>query len=230
MANVTMGLLAQKLGMTQIFDESGEAIPVTVLTCGPNTVYQVKTSDGPDGYDALQIGFGTRKPTRTNKPLDGHAAKAGAPAAKHLVEIRVPADVAKAQQAGATLTVGALFAAGELVDVIGTSKGRGFAGVMKRHHFKGSLTWSHGTHEYFRHGGSIGTRLTPGMTLAGKKMPGQMGNERVTVQNIRVARVDAEQNLLFIRGGVPGPNGTTVLIRKSTKAAARAAQKAKKGK
>ena len=197
MANLQMGLVARKLGMTQIFNDDGEVVPVTVLEVTPNTVLQVKTPTGKDGYSA--------------------------------VEIRLAPAEAGGFQLGQKVGVADLFAAGGFVDVTGTSKGKGFAGVMKRHNFKGFIN-SHGNHEYFRHGGSIGTRLTPGMTLKGVRMPGQMGNQRVTVQNIKVAAVDAEKNLLFIKGGVPGPTGTTVLVRRAVKATVRAAHKAAKRK
>lgn len=226
MANMQMGLLARKLGMSQIFDNEGEIVPVTVLEVTPNTVTRVKTDDK-DGYSAVQIGFGERRASRTNKALDGHAAKAGVKAPVVLRELRVPEAVSGTYQQGQQVKVDSLFAAGDFVDVTGTSKGRGFSGVMRRHHFKGFVD-SHGTHEYFRHGGSIGTRLTPGMTLKGVRMPGHMGAARATVQNIKVVRVDGEQNLIFIRGGVPGPTGATVLVRKAVKAAAKAAHKAAK--
>lgn len=229
MANMQMGLLARKLGMTQLFDNNGDLVPVTVLEATPNPVLRVKKPADKDGYSAVQVGFGVRRQTRTNKALNGHAAKANVQAPQKVRELRVPEDVAGGFQVGQLIDAGALFKEGDLVDVTGISKGRGFAGVMKRHHFKGFIQ-THGTHEYFRHGGSIGTRLTPGMTLKGVRMPGQMGNKRATVQNIKVVRIDGEKNLVFIRGGVPGPTGATVLLRRSVKAAARAAQKAKKGK
>ena len=219
MANEQMGLLGRKLGMTQIFNDDGEVIPVTVLEAGPNTVLQIKTASGADGYSALQLGFGQTREKRTTRAQRGHYAKAGLAAdslPKYVREIRVSADEAAKHEAGKKLSPSDVFAAGERVDVIGTSKGRGFAGVMKRYGFRGFIR-SHGTHEFFRHGGSIGTRLTPGMVLKGKKMPGHMGNERVTVQNLLVARVDAERNLVFVKGGVPGPNGGLLFVRKAVK-------------
>lgn len=229
MANRQMGLLARKLGMTQIFNEDGEVVPVTVLEVTPNTVIQVKTPAGKDGYSAVQIGFGVRRDSRNNKALSGHAAKANAESPRALRELRVTEAEAGSFQLGQKVGVSDLFAAGGFVDVTGTSKGKGFAGVMKRHNFKGFIN-SHGNHEYFRHGGSIGTRLTPGMTLKGVRMPGHMGSERVTVQNIKIAQVDADKNLLFIKGGVPGATGATVLVRRAVKATVRAAHRAAKGK
>lgn len=229
MANLQMGLVARKLGMTQIFEADGDVVPVTVLEITPNTVHQVKSTAGKDGYSSVQVGFGVRRDSRNNKALTGHAAKADAESPKVLREFRVPEAVATTYKPGQKVGVADLFAVGGFVDVSGTSKGKGFAGVMKRHNFKGFIN-SHGNHEYFRHGGSIGTRLTPGMTLKGVRMPGQMGNKRVTVQNVKVVRVDAEKNLIFVRGGVPGATGATLLVRRSVKAAARAAHKAAKGK
>ncbi len=216
MANTQMGLLGRKIGMTQIFDEAGNAHGVTVIEVGPNTVLQVKNG-GKDGYAALQLGFAPKKDARATKAELGHAKKHGAAGAFKLVrELRLDASAVAAHAAGSELKVDAVFSSNEKVDVIGTSKGRGFAGVMKRHNFSG-FKRSHGVHEYYRHGGSIGTRLTPGMTLKGVKMPGHMGAARVTVQNMKVVRVDAERNLLFIRGGVPGPDGAFVTVRKAVK-------------
>lgn len=219
MANESMGLLGRKLGMTQLFEEDGTVLPVTVVEAGPCTVLQVKTADGKDGYNALQLSFGSQKAHRLTKADLGHLKAAGqdsTPPAR-IGEIRVSADNLTDVEVGATLSVEDVFTAGELVDVTGVSKGRGFAGVMKRYNFKGFIR-SHGTHEFFRHGGSIGTRLTPGHVLKGKKMPGHMGSEQVTVQNLRVAKVDTERNLVFVQGGVPGATGTMVVVRKAVKA------------
>jgi large subunit ribosomal protein L3 len=213
--NQKMGLIGRKVGMTQLFEDSGQVHAVTVVELGPCTVLQVKQSDGNDGYSAVQLGFGTA--THSNRPESGHAKKAGLEAAPRVVrEFRVAADQAKTYSVGQTVAVGDLFSEGSKVDVIGTSKGRGFAGVIKKFHFAGFIR-SHGTHEFFRHGGSIGTRLTPGHVMKGKKMPGQLGNVRVTVQNIRVVRVDGERNLLFLKGGVPGPNGGGITVRQAVK-------------
>lgn len=216
MANEMMGLLARKVGMTQYFQDDGEIVACTVLEAGPCTVLQVKTASGADGYDAIQLGFGSQKASRLTKADMGHLAAAGkaeAPPA-FVKEIRV-AD-ASAFERGQTLTLADVFEEGTRVDVAGVSKGKGTAGVMKRHNFKGFIS-SHGTHEFFRHGGSIGTRLTPGHVLKGKKMGGRMGNEQVTVQNLELTRIDAERNLLFIRGGVPGANGSFLTVRKAVK-------------
>jgi large subunit ribosomal protein L3 len=217
--NESMGLLGRKVGMTQIFNTDGTVLPVTVVETGPCTVLQVKTAAGNDGYNAIQLGFDSKRDSITTKADRGHAKKAGGEEAKvsrFIAEIRVSADAAAAHTAGQQLTAGQVFKVGERVDVIGTSKGRGFGGVMRSHHFKG-FERGHGAHEYFRHGGSIGTRLTPGMTLAGKKMPGQLGNARTTVQRIEVVRIDEARNLVFIRGGVPGPDGGFVTLRQSVK-------------
>lgn len=227
MANMQMGLLARKLGMTQLFDKDGDLVPVTVLQVTPNAVLRVKKVGEKDGYSAVQVGFGVRRASRTNKALNGHAAKAGVAAPQVLRELRVPEAIAAQYTPGQSVGPADLFAVGEFVDITGISKGKGFAGVMKRHNFKGFIN-SHGNHEYFRHGGSIGTRLTPGMTLKGVRMPGHMGSRRTTVQNLKVTRVDGEANLLFVRGGVPGATGATLLVRRSVKSAARAANKAKK--
>ena len=212
-----MGLIGRKLGMTQIFDDEGTVTAVTVIQAGPNTVLQIKTTDGADGYNAIQLGFDEKKEARSNKPEAGHAAKANAKAARFVREIRLAADAVGGFQLGQAINVADVFNQGDFCDVVGTSKGKGFAGVMKRHNMRGAQTNSHGTHEYFRHGGSIGTRLTPGHVLKGKKMPGQMGNERVTVQNLEIVRTDAERQLVFVKGGVPGPTGAYVLVRKAVK-------------
>lgn len=214
--NSTMGLIGKKLGMTQLFADDGTVIPVTVIETGKNVVLQAKTATTKDGYFGLQLGFGTAKERLVNKPTAGHAKAAGVPAAAEIRELRVDeATVAKFPR-GTSIGAADVFKVGELVDAVGTSKGKGFAGVMKRHHFAG-FERSHGAHEYFRHGGSIGTRLTPGMTLAGKRMPGQMGNHQVTVQNMEVVKVDAERDLVFVRGGVPGPVGAIIAIRHRVK-------------
>jgi len=215
--NQQMGLLGQKLGMTQIFEEDGTVVPVTIVRCGPCTVLRIKTAGSKDGYSALQLGFGVRKASSVNKPLAGQFKAAGVetPVA-HVRELRVDEATAGKHAAGAVVKVSDIFGNGEKVDVTGTSKGRGFAGVMKRHHFKGFIR-SHGTHEFFRHGGSVGTRLTPGMTLRGKRMGGHLGATRVTVQNMVVAKIDAARDLIYVRGGVPGPNGGLVAIRKAVK-------------
>lgn len=214
--NTKMGLVGQKLGMTQLFLDDGTVVPVTVVLAGPNRVLQVKTPDTRDGYHALQLGFGTQKEQRLNGAFKGHLAKSGSPTVRHVREVRVTAAETSAWEAGKEIGPADVFNVGDLVDVTGTSKGRGFAGVMKRHHFSG-FKRSHGVHEYFRHGGSIGTRLTPGMTLKGTRMPGRMGGKQVTTQNLQVVKVDAERHLVFVRGAVPGPQGSVVKLRKAVK-------------
>jgi large subunit ribosomal protein L3 len=212
--NTNPGLVGRKVGMTQLFDDKGELVPVSVVEAG-GTVVQVKRVGGPDHYAAVQLGFGPRKKSRTTKGQAGHFAKAGVEPLHDLVELRLSDEEAEKLQPGQKLTVD-LFKPEDVVDVIGTSKGRGFAGVMKRHHFKGFIR-SHGTHEYFRHGGSIGTRLTPGHVKKNMKMPGHMGMERVTMQNLRIVKVDAENGLLYIRGGIPGSKNGIVTIRMARK-------------
>ena len=216
MANEMPGLLGRKLGMTQIYNKDGAVQPVTVVEVGGNAVLRVKTDESADGYNAIQLGFGEKKEKRTNKPDAGAFAKANVSPRKFVREIRLSKDDASKYTIGQELSAKDVFSEGDILDVTGTSKGRGFAGVMKRYNFRGFIR-SHGTHEYFRHGGSIGTRLTPGHVLKGKKMPGQMGNARVTVQNMALVKVDAAKNLLYIRGGVPGPNGGFVIVRKAVK-------------
>jgi len=216
--NSEMGLLGRKLGMTQLFDESGAVLPVTVVQAGPCTVVSIKTEEGKDGYNAIQLAFDTKKANRTNKADAGQFKGAGLDAApKFVQEIRVTKKDAANLDTGTVLSVADVFTEGQRVDVTGVSKGKGFQGVMKRYNFAG-FERSHGVHEFFRHGGSIGTRLTPGHVLKGKKMPGQMGNERVTVQSLTVARVDAEKNLVFLLGGVPGAKGALVTVRNAVKA------------
>ena len=212
--NKNPGLLGKKIGMTQLFDDNGKFVPVTVVEAGPCAVLQVKTTDT-DGYHAIQLGFDDQKAHRVNKPDTGHFAKSGSTPKKFVREIRL--DDATKYEAGGTVAVADLFNPGDKIDVTGTSKGRGFAGVMKRHNFRGFIR-THGTHEFFRHGGSIGTRLTPGHVAKGRKMPGHMGSERVTVQNLTVVKVDGERNLLFVKGGLPGPNGGYVIVRSASKA------------
>ena len=203
-------LLCRKIGMTRIYDESGESIGVTVLEAGPNPVVQ-KKSAAKEGYDALQLGFGERKRSRTSKGLLGHFEKAKVAPKRHLRESRVSGEDAAKYDVGQDVKVD-VFAKGQRVDVIGTSKGRGTAGVVKRHHFAVKKE-SHGTHEGFRLPGSIGPGSYPGHVIKGLKMPGRLGNERVTTRNVEVVRVDAERNLLLIRGAVPGANDGLVRVR-----------------
>jgi large subunit ribosomal protein L3 len=217
MANSMMGLLGRKIGMTQIFDEAGTVMPVTVIEAGPNKVLRVKLASSSDGYSALQLGFGTQKTQRLNKADLGQLKKAGVEGGIRTIrEIRVTDAEAAKHQVGASLNVTDVFTEGTRVDVIGTSKGKGFGGVMKKYNFAG-FERSHGVHEFFRHGGSIGTRLTPGMTFKGKKMPGHMGSVKKSIQNLKIVRVDAERNLLFVLGGVPGATGGMVTVRHAVK-------------
>lgn len=212
MANVK-ALLGEKLGMTQIFDESGRAVPVTVVQAGPCVVTSVRTPEK-DGYTAVQIGYGEIDDKRVNKPKLGHFKKAGVKPMRKLVEFRT--DDLSAFEVGGTISV-EQFAAGERVDVVGVSKGKGFAGAMKRHNFHG-LRDSHGTQKKHRSTGSIGAGTTPGRVFKGMKGPGHMGHERTTVLSLLVVEADAERNLLLIRGAIPGPNGGLVMIRNAVKA------------
>ena len=202
------GILGTKLGMTQVFDEDAQVVPVTVVRAGPCPVVQARTPDR-DGYSAVQLGFGRTK--RPNKPESGHAAKGGVEAPGHLVELRLegewsPGDVVTVEQ----------FSEGDFVDVSGTSKGKGFAGPMKRHGF-GGMSASHGTHKVHRAPGAIGACATPSRVFPGTRMAGRMGNNRVTVQSLEVVRVDTERNLLLVKGAVPGSNGSLVIVRDAAK-------------
>lgn len=211
--------MCRKIGMTQLFSESGECIPVTVLEAGPNRVVQRKTVET-DGYSALQLGYGERRPRRTPKAERGHFEKAGVAPQRILRESRLAPEEVEQYEVGQEIKAD-IFHEGQRVDVIGTSKGRGTAGVVKRHGFS-IKRQTHGTHEFFRHGGSIGAGSYPGKVLKGLKMAGRMGNERVTTQNIEVVRVDAEKGLLFVRGGVPGHPNAIVRVRPSVKVKAKA--------
>jgi large subunit ribosomal protein L3 len=201
--------------MTQVWDENNRVVPVTVVKAGPCVVTQVRTPDV-DGYAAVQIAYGAIDPRKVNKPLAGHFGKAGVTPRRHLVELRT--DDATEYTLGQEITA-ELFEAGATVDVIGTSKGKGTAGVMKRHGFKG-LGASHGTQRKHRSPGSIGGCATPGRVFKGLRMAGRMGNVRVATQNLTVQAVDAEKGLLLIKGAVPGPNGGLVLVRSAAKGGA----------
>ena len=203
-------LLCKKLGMTRIFSEKGESIPVTVLQAGPNFVVQKKT-DETDGYTALQLGFGEKRRKTTSKPMIGHFEKAKIAPQRHLHESRVGAEDADKYETGSEVKVD-IFTKGQRVDVIGTSKGRGTAGVVKRHKFH-MQKWTHGTHEGFRSPGSIGPGTYPGHVIKGMRMAGRMGNEQVTTRNVEVVRIDADKNLLLVRGAVPGANDGLVRVR-----------------
>ncbi|HEY1373199.1 MAG TPA: 50S ribosomal protein L3 [Candidatus Binatia bacterium] len=207
------GLLGKKIGMTQVFGADGTVVPVTVIQTGPCVVVQKKDA-ARDGYDAVQVGFGSRKAQRVNKPDQGHFKKAGKGAFEILREFRT--DKAGEYELGQEIKAGDLFKSGDFVDVAGISKGHGFSGVIKRWSFAG-FPGSHGTHEYFRHGGSIGNRSYPGRVFKGKRMAGHWGDERITVQNLEVVEVRPEENLLLIRGSVPGAQRSVVIIKRASK-------------
>jgi len=203
-------LMCRKLGMTQLFDQNGDCVPVTVLSAEPNVVVQKKTEET-DGYTALQLGYGERRVSLFNKPSRGHFEKANTAPRRHLKESRVDAEQADAYEVGGEVGCD-VFEAGQVVDVIGVSKGRGTAGVIKRHNFSVKRR-THGTHENTRHGGAIGAGAWPAKVMKGMKMSGRMGNESVTVRNLVVFQVDAERHLLFVRGGVPGHRDAVVRVR-----------------
>lgn len=211
---MAIGVVGRKCGMTRVFTENGASIPVTVVEVTPNRVTQIKTGET-DGYEAVQVTVGERRATRVTKPQSGHFAKAGVAAGRTVREFRVAAGELAA---GGEVTVG-IFEAGQIVDVTGTSKGKGFAGVIKRWNFK-MQDATHGNSLSHRAPGSIGQNQSPGRVFKGKKMAGHMGAERVTVQNLEVVRVDAEKNLLLIRGAVPGAPGSDLIVRPAVKAKA----------
>ena len=220
-----LGLLGRKVGMMRIFTDDGDAVPVTVLDVSNNRVTQVKT-EATDGYDALQVAFGSRKASRVNKPEAGHLAKAGVEAGEILKEFRVSADIAGQYKAGSTLPV-TLFTAGQMVDVQGTSIGKGFAGTIKRHNFS-SQRASHGNSRSHNVPGSISMAQDPGRVFPGKKMTGHMGDETVTTQNLDVVRVDEARSLILVKGAVPGAKNGFVTVRPAVKAKASAASKGAK--
>ena len=209
------GLLGTKLGMTQVWDENNKLVPVTVIEISPNVVTQVRTEEK-DGYTAVQLAAGAIDPRKVNKPAAGHFDAAGVTPRRHLTEVRT-SDAAD-YSAGQELTVDAVFEAGTKVDVVGTYKGKGFAGVMKRHNFKG-VSASHGSHRNHRKPGSIGASSTPSRVFKGMRMAGRMGGERVTVLNLKVHSVDAEKGLLLVKGAVPGARGRLVFVRNAVKGA-----------
>lgn len=206
------GLIGRKVGMTQVFSEEGDVIPVTAIEAGPCWITQKKTLER-DGYTAVQMGFGEKKITRTTKPLQGHFRQSGVPPKRWLREFRVDSTTLVELQEGQAVS-GEIFVALRYVDVTGTSKGRGFTGVMKRHRFGGKPA-SHGTHESFRGPGSVGASADPARVFKNTRMAGQYGHERVTIRNLEVVRFVEEHNLLLVKGAVPGPNGGMVLIRAS---------------
>lgn len=218
-------LLGKKIGMTQLFAPDGEVTPVTAILAGPCAVVQHRTS-GRDGYAAVQIAFDDKRRKAVKKPEQGHFDKAGVTPRRFVREIRLGADGDLEKYPVGTELKADVFAVGEWVDVVGTSKGKGFAGVVKRHHFKGQSTVSHGCHEYERHGGALGGHSDPGRVPKGaKRMPGHMGDARCTSRNLQVMRVDAMQNLLYVRGAVPGPTSGYLYIRPAKTKAGVAAKK-----
>ncbi|MCM6775998.1 50S ribosomal protein L3 [Nocardia sp. CDC159] len=211
------GILGTKLGMTQVFDEKNRVVPVTVVKAGPNVVTQIRTVEK-DGYSAVQVAFGAIDPRKVTKPVSGQFAKAGVTPRRHVVEIRV-ADASKFE-VGQEISAD-VFEEGTYVDVTGTSKGKGYAGTMKRHGFRGQGA-SHGAQAVHRRPGSIGGCSTPGRVFKGMRMAGRMGNDRVTTQNLSVHKVDAENGLLLIKGAIPGRKGGVVIVKSAVKGGARA--------
>lgn len=208
-----MGLLGRKIGMTQVFAEDGERIPVTVLQTGPNYVVDKRTVDK-DGYSALVLGF-DEKPTRlVKRPQLGAFKKADIKPQRFVRELRLPAEDVEKYEIGQALAPADVFEEGTPLDIVGTSKGKGFQGVIKRHNMSGTKA-THGVHESFRHGGSIGCRLTPGHVYKGKRMAGHMGSERVTIQNLQLVSIDEEANLMLVRGSVPGGSNGYVIVKKA---------------
>ena len=208
------GLIGKKVGMTQFYNAEGNVVPVTVIQTGPCVVVQ-KKENPKDGYNAVQLGFGSRKNQRVNKPEQGHMAKAGKGAFEVLKEFRL--DDVSQFQVGQEIKATDVFKTGDRIDVSGTSKGHGFTGVIKRWSFAG-FPGSHGTHEYFRHGGSIGNRSFPGRVRKGKKMAGHWGGEQISVQNLEVVDIRPENNLMLVKGAVPGAKLGIVLVRHAVKA------------
>lgn len=209
------GLLGRKVGMSQVFADDGSVIPVTCLEVGPCFVLDYKTNDE-DGYSSVKLGFLEKKAHRVSKPAMGQFKEAGKGAFYHVKEIRCDGAKLGWNEAGKEITVDQVFTSGQEVDVTGTSIGRGFQGVFKRHNMKGQPA-TRGTHEVRRHVGSIGCRKTPGRVMKNKRMPGHMGHEKVTMQNLTIVAVDTENNLILVKGGVPGPKGGIVTIKKAVK-------------
>jgi len=214
---MSLGLVGRKIGMTRIFTEDGVSIPVTVLDVSNNRVSQVKTP-GTDGYSALQVAFGLRKPSRITKPVAGHLAKSGVDAAVGMMEFLVDAETSSAYQPGASVSV-EIFAAGQMVDVSGVTQGKGFAGTIKRHHFK-SQRATHGNSRSHNVPGSIGQAQDPGRIFPGKRMSGHLGAVNRTIQNLEIVRVDLERQLLLVKGAVPGSKGGDVVVRPAVKGGA----------
>jgi large subunit ribosomal protein L3 len=214
---MSLGLIGRKVGMTRVFTEEGNSIPVTVLEVKPNRVTQIKTVET-DGYTGLQVAFGERRASRINKALTGHFAKAGVVAGSGIKEFNLDADELANHTIGSDITVG-IFEAGQLVDVTGSSIGKGFAGGIKRHHFSSNRA-SHGNSKAHKKMGSQGMAQDPGRVFPGKRMAGHLGDDKVTTQNLEVVRVDAERNLLLIKGAIPGSKGGDVVVRPAIKAKA----------
>lgn len=212
--NKNPGILGTKLGMTQIFDDKGEVVRVSVVKAG--CVVIGKRTQEKDGYDALVVGLGERKEKHTNKPLAGFYKKAGQAPKKIVRELRLAADEVAKYEIGEKIAVDKVFEVGQFVDAQSRTRGRGFTGVVRRWSFAGFVS-SHGTHEYFRHGGSIGTNMTPGRTLPGLKMPGHYGDETVSMLNLKVAKLLPEEDLILVEGGIPGSTNSTVVLRGAVK-------------
>ena len=219
---LNIGLLGKKIGMTQVFADDGEAVPVTVIQTGPCHVLGTRTVER-DGYSAIVFGFDEKKASAATKAELGAVKNAGGKPQRFVREIRLPAEEVAKFQVGQTVGPQDVFKDGMPLDVEGWSKGKGYQGVIKKHHMSG-MTRAHGTHEYFRHGGSIGCRLTPQRVHKGKRMAGQMGNEKKTIQNLQLFKILAEENCILVRGSIPGANNEYVVV---TKAATRAEYKRK---
>jgi large subunit ribosomal protein L3 len=214
--NTNLGLIGKKLGNTQIFNDEGLVHRVTAIECSANVVVGKRTIER-DGYSALVLGIGEKRLKSVNKPEAGLFTKLGIKPVLDMREFRLAEDIVAKYEVGALIKPSELFTEGQLVDVCGDSKGRGFTGVMKKYNFKGARTATHGSHEYQRHGGAIGTNMTPGRVFPGIKMPGQHGNKRVTVQNLRVAKILDEQNIVLVEGSVPGSRNAFVTVRTAIK-------------
>lgn len=209
------GILGKKIGMSHVYNTEGQIVPVTVIEAGPCYVLEVK-EPAKHGYSSVQLGFAPKRMDRCNKPKAGHFAKAEKGAFEHVKELRCDVQTLGWNSVGKEIKVADVFKDGEIVDVSGVSIGKGFAGVMKRHHFKGQPA-TRGTHEYRRHGGAVGQRKFPGHIFKNLRMPGHMGNEKVTIQNLTVVGVRPEQNLILIKGAVPGAAGSLVVVKKAAK-------------
>jgi len=220
--NQNLGLIGKKLGNTQVFNEDGSVTRVTAIQVGPCRVIGHRTAEK-DGYSALILGFGERKEKNMTKAEKGQFEKIKSKPAAKIMELRLPADVVAKHEINSVISPAEVFTVGQKVDVTGLSRGRGFQGVMRRWNFKGAKSFSHGSHEYKRHGGAIGTNMTPGRTLANLKMPGQWGNERITVQNLVVSRVLEADQVVLVEGAVPGSKNSFVTVRGAIKTRKKAA-------